>query len=74
MLTRSALGKIIHNACKFTTEGYVHVTAQDVSRDVVLPAGYDNSIRTSIIAIDIKDTGTGSKYRSKDMTWRGSLQ
>jgi signal transduction histidine kinase len=56
------LGKIIHNACKFTTEGYVHITAQDVSRDVVLPAFHDNSIRTSNVAIDVKDTGIGSEY------------
>jgi hypothetical protein len=32
---------------------------------VVLPAGYDNSIRTSIVSIDIKDTGTGSKSDSR---------
>lgn len=57
-----AIGKIVHNACKFTDKGYVQVTVQDVSRDVVLPAGYDNSIRTSIISIDIKDSGKGSEF------------
>jgi hypothetical protein len=56
------LGKIIHDACKFTTEGYLHIMAQHVSRDVVLPAFYDNPIRTSIVAIDVKDTGIGSEY------------
>jgi len=55
------LGKIVHNACKFTEKGYIHITVQDVSRDVVLPAGYDNSIRTSVVSIDIKDSGQGSE-------------
>ncbi|ORY31773.1 hypothetical protein BCR39DRAFT_525320 [Naematelia encephala] len=54
-----ALSKIIHNACKFTHRGFIHITVQDVSRDVVLPAGYDNSIRLSTISIDIKDSGCG---------------
>lgn len=58
-----ALGKIIHNSCKFTEKGYIHITVQDVSRDVVLPAGYDNSIKVSNVSIDIKDSGRGSKLR-----------
>ncbi|WVQ96575.1 hypothetical protein IAU59_003680 [Kwoniella sp. CBS 9459] len=57
-LARS-LGKIIHNAVKFTDRGHVHITVQDVSRDVVLPAGYDNSVKISTVSIDIKDTGKG---------------
>jgi hypothetical protein len=56
----SALGKIIHNACKFTDSGYVHITVQDDSRVAVLPAGYNNSIKLSTIMIDIKDSGRGS--------------
>ncbi|RSH83027.1 hypothetical protein EHS25_005737 [Saitozyma podzolica] len=55
----SALGKIIHNACKFTDKGYVHVTIQDASPDAVLPAGYDNSIKMSTVMINIKDSGRG---------------
>ncbi|OCF75572.1 hypothetical protein I204_04429 [Kwoniella mangroviensis CBS 8886] len=54
-----ALSKIVHNAVKFTDKGHVHITVQDVSRDVVLPGGYDNSIKLSTISIDIKDTGRG---------------
>ncbi|WVF69066.1 hypothetical protein IAT40_003840 [Kwoniella sp. CBS 6097] len=57
-LARS-LGKIVHNAIKFTDRGHVHITVQDISRDVVLPAGYDNSIKISTVSIDIKDTGKG---------------
>ncbi|KAL7420450.1 hypothetical protein Q5752_004400 [Cryptotrichosporon argae] len=56
---RRALSKIIDNALKFTDRGYIHVTVQDVSRDVRLPAGYDNPIKLSTISIDIKDTGRG---------------
>ena len=56
-----AIGKIINNACRFTDEGYIHITVQDVSRLVVLPAGFDNSIRLSTVSIDIKDTGRGSE-------------
>jgi signal transduction histidine kinase len=52
----------VHNALKFTTSGYVHVTVQDVSRDVVLPGGYDNSMKVSTVFIDIKDSGRGSKF------------
>ncbi|KAK8864137.1 hypothetical protein IAR55_001383 [Kwoniella newhampshirensis] len=54
-----ALSKIIHNAVKFTDKGHVHITVQDISRDVVLPAGYDNSVRLSNVSIDIKDSGRG---------------
>ncbi|WWC63013.1 uncharacterized protein I303_105611 [Kwoniella dejecticola CBS 10117] len=54
-----ALGKIVHNAVKFTNKGHVHITVQDVSRDVVLPGGFDNSIKLSTVSIDIKDTGRG---------------
>ncbi|WWD18838.1 hypothetical protein CI109_103293 [Kwoniella shandongensis] len=54
-----ALSKIIHNAVKFTDTGHVHITVQDISRDVVLPAGYDNSVRLSTVSIDVKDTGRG---------------
>nr|XP_019013177.1 uncharacterized protein I206_02675 [Kwoniella pini CBS 10737]OCF51958.1 hypothetical protein I206_02675 [Kwoniella pini CBS 10737] len=54
-----ALGKVIHNAIKFTKKGHVHITVQDVSRDVVLPGGFDNSIKLSMVSIDIKDTGRG---------------
>ncbi|WVQ84282.1 hypothetical protein IAT38_006434 [Cryptococcus sp. DSM 104549] len=54
-----ALGKIIHNAVKFTDHGHIHITVQDVSRDVVMTAGYDNSIKISTVSIDIKDTGRG---------------
>ncbi|WWC88243.1 uncharacterized protein L201_003149 [Kwoniella dendrophila CBS 6074] len=54
-----ALGKIVHNAVKFTDKGHVHITVQDISRDVVLPGGYDNSIKLSTVSIDIKDTGRG---------------
>jgi len=61
VLILRALSKIVHNACKFTDKGYIHITVQDVSRDVVLPAGYDNSIRTSVVSIDIKDSGRGSE-------------
>lgn len=57
-----ALGRIIQNSCKFTDKGYIHITVQDVSRDVVLPAGYDNSIKTSTVSIDIKDSGRGSEF------------
>ncbi|OCF44334.1 hypothetical protein I317_01779 [Kwoniella heveanensis CBS 569] len=57
-LARS-LGKIIHNAVKFTDRGHVHITVQDISRDVVLPADFDNSIKLSTVSIDIKDTGKG---------------
>ncbi|EIW67759.1 hypothetical protein TREMEDRAFT_33498, partial [Tremella mesenterica DSM 1558] len=58
LLTR-ALTKIIHNACKFTDKGHIHITVQDISHDVVLPAGYDNSIQMSVVSIDVKDTGRG---------------
>ncbi|KAK4686457.1 hypothetical protein P7C73_g3663, partial [Tremellales sp. Uapishka_1] len=54
-----ALGKIIHNAIKFTDQGYIHISVQDVSREAVLPAGYDNSIKLSTVSIDIKDSGCG---------------
>ncbi|KIR70576.1 hypothetical protein I310_05828 [Cryptococcus deuterogattii CA1014] len=54
-----ATEKIIHNAIKFTDKGHVHITVQDVSREVILPAGYDNSVKVSTISIDIKDTGRG---------------
>lgn len=56
-----ALSKIVSNACKFTEKGYIHISVQDMSRDVALPGGYDNSIRLSHIVFDIKDTGKGSK-------------
>ena len=56
-----ALGKIVHNSCKFTEKGYIHILVQDVSQDVVLPAGYDNSITISTVTIDIKDSGRGSE-------------
>lgn len=39
----------------------MHITVQDVSREVILPAGYDNSVKVSTISIDIKDTGRGSE-------------
>ncbi|TYJ53875.1 hypothetical protein B9479_005497 [Cryptococcus floricola] len=54
-----ALGKIVHNAVKFTEMGHVHITVQDVSREVALPTGYDNSMRESTISIDVKDSGVG---------------
>ncbi|KIR78165.1 hypothetical protein I306_04783 [Cryptococcus gattii EJB2] len=54
-----ATEKIIHNAIKFTDKGHVHITVQDVSREVILPTGYDNSVKVSTISIDIKDTGRG---------------
>ncbi|WVQ73540.1 hypothetical protein IAR50_003116 [Cryptococcus sp. DSM 104548] len=54
-----ALGKIVHNAIKFTEKGHVHITVQDLSREVALPNGYDNSMRESSIAIDVKDSGVG---------------
>ncbi|ODN93564.1 hypothetical protein L198_05430 [Cryptococcus wingfieldii CBS 7118] len=57
-LTR-ALGKIVHNAVKFTEKGHVHITVQDLSREVALPTGYDNSMRESTISIDVKDSGVG---------------
>ena len=57
-----ALSKIIHNAVKFTDKGYIHITVQDVSREAVLPAGYDNSIKMSTVSIDIKDSGCGSGF------------
>lgn len=38
---------------------------QDASRDVVLPGGYDNSIKLSQVVIDVKDTGRGSKSFSQ---------
>lgn len=56
-----ALSKIIANACKFTDKGYIHITVQDMSRDVVLPGGYDNSIKLSQVVFDVKDTGRGSE-------------
>ncbi|WVR06694.1 hypothetical protein IAU60_003726 [Kwoniella sp. DSM 27419] len=64
-----ALGKIIHNAVKFTEKGHIHITMQDVSRDVVLPAGYDNSIKLSTVSFDIKDTGKGmsSEFLDKEV-------
>lgn len=62
-----ALGKLIHNACKFTEKGYIHITVQDVSRDVVLPSGYDNSIKISTVSIDIKDSGCGSEWEDLAM-------
>ena len=61
--TLSALGKVIHNACKFTDKGYIHISMQDTSQDVVLPSGYDNSVKLSKVTIDIKDTGCGSESR-----------
>ena len=61
LLTSSALSKIIHNACKFTDKGYIHISMQDTTQDVVLPSGYDNSIKLSKVTIDVKDTGCGSK-------------
>ncbi|EAL17185.1 hypothetical protein CNBN0140 [Cryptococcus deneoformans B-3501A] len=54
-----ATGKVIHNAIKFTDKGHVHITVQDVSREVILPAGYDNSLKVSTVSIDIKDNGRG---------------
>ncbi|ODN74183.1 hypothetical protein L202_07633 [Cryptococcus amylolentus CBS 6039] len=54
-----ALGKIVHNAVKFTEKGHVHITVQDLSREVALPTGYDNSMRESTISIDVKDSGVG---------------
>ncbi|WVN85689.1 uncharacterized protein L203_100838 [Cryptococcus depauperatus CBS 7841] len=54
-----ALGKIIHNAVKFTEKGHVHITVQDISREFILPIGFDNSINVSTVSIDIKDTGRG---------------
>ncbi|WWC96361.1 hypothetical protein V866_003228 [Kwoniella sp. B9012] len=54
-----ALSKIVHNAVKFTEKGHVHITVQDVSRDVALPGGYDNSIKISTVSIEVKDTGRG---------------
>ncbi|WRT66765.1 uncharacterized protein IL334_003728 [Kwoniella shivajii] len=66
-----ALGKLVHNAVKFTEKGHVHITVQDVSRDVALPGGYDNSIKLSTISIDIKDTGRGM---SADFLEREVLQ
>jgi signal transduction histidine kinase len=56
-----ALSKIIHNAVKFTNNGYVHITVQDVTREAALPTGYDNSIKLSTVSIDVKDSGVGSK-------------
>jgi signal transduction histidine kinase len=56
------LSKIINNALKFTDTGYIHITVQDMSRDVVLPGGYDNSIKLSQVVFDIKDTGRGSEF------------
>ncbi|AFR98512.2 hypothetical protein C343_06491 [Cryptococcus neoformans C23] len=54
-----ATGKVIHNAIKFTDKGHVHITVQDISREVILPTGYDNSLKVSTISIDIKDSGRG---------------
>ena len=58
-----ALSRIIHNACKFTEKGYIHITIQDVSRHLNVPAGYDNSIKMSTVSIDIKDSGRGSELQ-----------
>jgi signal transduction histidine kinase len=58
-----AVHKIVHNAFKFTEKGHVHITVQDVSRDVVLPGGYDNPMKISTVFIDVKDSGRGSKCR-----------
>ncbi len=58
----SALEKIIHNSCKFTDEGYIHITVKDISQGVVLPTGYNNSIKLSTLSVEIKDSGIGSEY------------
>lgn len=51
----------MHNACKFTDKGYIHITVQDVSREINLPGGYDNSIKLSQVVVAVKDTGRGSE-------------
>lgn len=61
LLTGRALSKIIHNSCKFTDKGYIHITVQDNTRQVAIPAGYDNSMQISTVSIDIKDSGKGSE-------------
>lgn len=62
----SALSKIIHNSCKFTEKGYIHITVQDISQDVALPNGYNNPVKLSTVAIDIKDTGKGSESQKSN--------
>jgi CheY-like chemotaxis protein len=57
----------VHNACKFTDTGYVHVTIQDKSPDVALPLSteYESDSSSGVtftVVIDIRDSGKGSEF------------
>jgi signal transduction histidine kinase len=53
------VGNLVSNAVRATTEGFISVTAEDVTQINNVPAGYDGMIATSIVAITIEDTGSG---------------